>query len=675
MTDDLEKIRLEYQKLKRIFEILTEITKNMVSTLELDELLETLLKRLVEVTNADAGVIAIFENGDLVIKTSTGILKKEEYVGLKLPPGESFSWRVINEGHAIYQETDEPGAKLLDKARKLGIKASLGIPLKRFDKTIGSINIHWLKPHPLSKEELHLLEITGERCTMAIMNAMFFKQVKLQAELIDLSPDAILVRDLNDVVTFWNKSAENIYGWTKEEAVGKKITELIYTPELLDPYFKAKEITLKEGIWIGELKQKTKDGKIITVLSRFKLLHDNSGKPSQIIVVNTDITDKKKLEILLSRAQRLESIGRLASGVAHDLNNILSPIIMSTYILKQKLKDESDLKYIKIIESSAQRGANIVHQILSFAKGISSEKGLIQVKHLLREIETILKETFPKNIKIEIEVSKDLNPVIADPNQLMQVFLNLCVNARDAMPNGGTLKIKAQNITLEKHYAMETLGIKPGPYILITIEDTGSGIPPEIIDKIFDPFFTTKEPEKGTGIGLSIAHNIIKEHGGFINVYSEVGKGTKFNIYLPTDVGEFKLEEMKIKEEIPFGDGETILVAEDEMPIQEMIKTVLEENNYKVITASNGAEGLLRYAQKKDEIKLLIIDLGMPIMDGVEMIKTIKKIEPTAKIIATSGLASPTALLEDALQNISLFLQKPFDALTLLKEVAKVLKS
>mgnify|MGYP001773668292 CR=1 FL=1 len=675
MVEELEKLRLENKKLRRGLEILTEVTRNMVSTLELDELLDTLLKRLVEVTNADGGVIAILENGDLVIKTSAGVFKKEEYVGLKLPPEESFSWRVINEGHVIYQEITEPEAKLLDKARGLGIKASLGVPLKRFNKTIGSINIHWLEPYHVSEEEIHLLEITGERCAMAIMNAMLFKQVKLQAELIDLSPDAVLVRNLNDVITFWNKSAEKIYGWTREEALGKRVTELIYTPEQTGAYFKAKEITLKEGTWIGEIKQKTKDGKIITVLARFKLLYDNYGKPAQIIVVNTDITDKKKLEMLLSRAQRLEAIGRLASGVAHDLNNILSPIIMATYSLKRRLKDENDLKYVEMIESSAQRGANVVKQILSFAKGISGEKGFVQIKHLLREIETILIETFPKNIKIEIDIPRDLNPVMADPNQLMQVFMNLCVNAKDAMPDGGTLKIKAQNITLEKHYATQLPDIKPGPYILITVEDTGVGIPPEIIDKIFDPFFTTKESEKGSGLGLSIVSNIIKEHNGFINVYSEVGKGTKFNIYLPAIAEESKLEKEKTIEKIPLGNGETILVAEDEVPIQEMMKTILEENNYKVITANNGAEGLLKYAQKKDEIKLLIIDLGMPIMDGAEMIKTIRKIDPSAKIIATSGLASPTALLEDALQNISSFIQKPFDALTLLEEVTKILKS
>ena len=228
-------------------------------------------------------------------------------------------------------------------------------------------------------------------------------------------------------------------------------------------------------------------------------------------------------------------------------------------------------------------------QVLTFSKGISGEKGIVQVKHLIREVETILKETFPKNIKIEVDIQKDLWAVVADPNQIMQVLMNLFVNAKDAMPNGGKLSIKAQNLTLDNHYATQIPGIKPGPYILITVEDTGVGIPAEIIDKIFDPFFTTKEPEKGTGLGLSTVNNIIKEHGGFINV--------------------------------------------------------------------------------------IITDLGMPVMDGVELIKTVRKIEPKAKIIATSGLDTPTALLDEVVKNISVFIQKPFDAKTLLKETARVLKS
>lgn len=671
---EFEALRERYEKLKQSFDILTRITENMVSTLELEELLQTLLTRLIEVIKADGGAIAILEDGELLIKTVAGIFPKE-FAGVKLKPGESFLWKVINAPYPIYQETKDMDSKLLNEAQSLGIYASLGVPLKRFNKVIGAISVYWTKPHPLDQEELHLLGITAERATMAIMNANLFKQIKTQAELLDLSPDAILIQDLNDVITFWNKSAEKIYGWTKDEALGKKITELIYKPEELGNYFKAKEITLKEGQWLGELKQITKDGKNIIVLSRFKLLYNDKGKPSQIIVVNTDITERKKLEALLSRTQRLEVIGRLASGIAHDLNNILQPITMASQILKRKLKDEKDLKYLEIVEMSAQRGASLVNQILSFSKGIIGEKELVQVKHLIREIEIILKETFPKNIKVEIDVPKELWAIMADPNQIMQVLINLCVNARDAMPNGGTLKIKAQNLTLDKHYATQLPDIKPAPYILITVEDTGVGIPPEIIDKIFDPFFTTKEPEKGTGLGLSTVNNIVKEHGGFINVYSEIGKGTIFKVYLPAIYEKINIEQAEPKEEIPIGNNELILVAEDEPTIQEMIKTVLEENNYKVIVANNGAEGLIKYAQNKNDIKLLIVDLGMPIMDGAEMIKTIKKIDPLVKIIATSGLESPSNLLEVSLQNISGFIQKPYTAITLLKEVAKVLKS
>lgn len=674
-SSEIEKLKKENESLRRSLDLLAQVTKNMVSTLDLDELLETLLNRLIEATNADGGAIAIFDDGNLTVKTSSGILKKEDFVGTILYSEDSFSWRIINENRVIFQKTTQSEAKLLKKARELGIKASLGIPLKSFDKTVGAISIHWLKPDPpVDDEIIHLLEITAERAAMAIINAKLFKHVKAQAELIDLSPDAILIRDLNDIITLWNKSAEKIYGWTREEATGKKITDLLYKPEQLETYFKIKEITLKEGQWSGELEHKTKEGKTITVLARFKLLHDNAGNPSQIIVVNSDITEKKKVELILNRAQRLETVGRLASGIVHDLKNILQPISMATSILGKKLTNQSDLRMIEIIESSIQRGNGLLNQILSFSKGISGEKGAIQVKHLIREIEMILKETFPKSIKIEVEASSDLSPIIGDPNQINQILMNLCINARDAMPHGGTLKIKAQNLSLEKHYATQVPGIKPGPYILITVEDTGTGIPQEIIDKIFDPFFTTKESGKGTGLGLSIVSNIVKEYGGFINVYSEMGKGTIFKVYLPAVEEKIKVETEHPEEEIPLGDGELILVVDDEAPILEILKLSLENNNYKVITAINGAEALVKFAQRKDEIKLLITDLAIPIINGAELIKTISRISPKLKIIATGGLETPSSLIEIR-QHISNFIQKPFDSTTLLREVTKALKS
>jgi two-component system, cell cycle sensor histidine kinase and response regulator CckA len=670
---ELEKLNRENELLRKNLENLMRITENLVSTLDIDELLETLVGRLAEITNADGTAIALFDDGNLIIKKATGVIAK--FVGLKLPKEESFSWRIINEGKTIFQRTEEPTSKIYIEAKDLGISTSLGIPLKRFNRTIGVLSLHWLKPYAPTEEEIHLLEVTAERITLSIMNAQQFEQIKLQAQLIDLSPSALIIGNLNDMIMFWNKSAEEIYVYTKEEAIGKKVTDLIYTPEQLEDYFKAKDITLKDGKWSGELKQKTKDGRTITVWSNFKLLIDEEGKQVKILVANTDITEKKKIEALLNRAHRLEAIGRLAAGIAHDLNNILQPITMASEILRRKSRDEAEQRYIEIINSSAQRGAQLVKQVLTFSKGISGEKGIVQVKHLIREVETILKETFPKNIKIEVDIQKDLWAVVADPNQIMQVLMNLCVNAKDAMPNGGKLAIKAQNLTLDNHYATQIPGIKPGPYILITVEDTGVGIPAEIIDKIFEPFFTTKEPEKGTGLGLSTVNNIIKEHDGFINVYSEVGQGTIFKVYLPASSGEIKPAIEEIAEEIPVGDQELILIAEDEAPICLMIKTVLEDNNYRTITANNGAEALVKFIQNKDEIALIITDLEMPVMDGVELIKTVRKIEPKSKIIATSGLDTPTALLDEVVKNISVFIQKPFDAKTLLKETARVLKS
>ncbi|MBG1240631.1 PAS domain S-box protein [Nostoc sp. NZL] len=358
------------------------------------------------------------------------------------------------------------------------------------------------------------------------------QKIREQAALLDVSTDAILVRNIHNQILFWNKGAERLYGWKAEEAVGKNVLQLLYkdiSPQLEDAYLKV----MKAGEWRGELRQLTREGKVIILESRWTLIRHDNGQPKSILSVNTEITQQKQLEAQLLRSQRLESIGTLAGGIAHDLNNILSPILMSVQLLQKKLPDSQSQQILQTLENNVKRGANLLKQVLSFARGIEGKQTIVQIQPLMAEIEQIIVQTFPNSIICQIDIPKNLWYVRGDITQLHQVLINLVINARDAMPNGGILRIAAENLVIGEHSAQINIDAKVGSYIAIVVTDTGMGMSSEVQQRIFEPFFTTKEVGKGTGLGLSTVLGIIKSHGGFVNVYSQVNRGTQFSVYLP----------------------------------------------------------------------------------------------------------------------------------------------
>ncbi len=416
------------------------------------------------------------------------------------------------------------------------------------------------------------------------------------------------------------------------------------------------------------------DGSIRFIESQGSVIRDQRGNVSQVVVVSRDVTEKKKLEAQYLRAQRMESLGTLAGGIAHDLNNVLAPILLSIDVLKRRFSDAESLKMLTTIESSAFRGRDIIKQVLTFARGIEGERSLVQLRHLISEMGKIMGETFPKSVECMCETPKNLWLLNADPTQVHQIMMNLCVNARDAMPHGGRLKLSAENVVIDEHYAGMNINAKVGRYVVIKVEDTGHGIPPEYLEKIFEPFFTTKEVGKGTGLGLATAHSIVESHGGFINVYSEPGKGTEFKVYLPAVEGTAVEATEQRKESLPMGEGELILVVDDEISILEITRQTLESFGYRVIVAKDGTEAVALYAQNRDNVSAVLTDLMMPVMDGASTIRVLQKMNPAVKVIAASGMASDGSELKNVGRGVQAFLHKPYRAELLLKTLRDVLK-
>ena len=468
------------------------------------------------------------------------------------------------------------------------------------------------------------------------------EKIREQANLLDIAQDAIIVRDLNDNIIYWNNSAERIYGWGQEEAISKNASQLLNTES--DSIERALQDVEKNGSWFGELHQVTKMQKSVIVESRWSIVRDEQGKPKSILTINTDITDKKNIEQQFLRAQRLESVGTLASGLLHDLNNVLTPIILAVPFMREKLTDEASQDILRTLESSAKRGEVVVKQLMSFVRGVKGDRVMLQLKLLVWELLHFVAETFPPIIKVVKHCPKGVWYVVGDSTQLYQVLMNLSINARDAMPNGGTLTIDLQNSTLSEQEAGLHLGASPGMYVILSVKDTGTGISPEIINRIFDPFFTTKEP----------------------------GKGTEFKVFLPA---KEEAAEAEIVQDctIPMGHGETILVVDDERTLQDLLRPTLEKKNFKVMTAFDGDEAIAIYKENQDTIDIVLLDMLMPKLSGLSTIPELKQINPQVKIIGMTG--SMLDNLSDEMSAIMRklpFLQKPFnseDVATIVNEV------
>jgi PAS domain S-box-containing protein len=494
------------------------------------------------------------------------------------------------------------------------------------------------------------------------------QQIRAQAAMLNVATDAIIVRNLDFKIEFWNDGAEHMYGWSAVEAIGRRTIELFQVDVSLPENRNVLGILLRKGAWQGEVHRLTQSGKEIIVESRCSVVRDAAGNPISILSVETDITAKKQLEQQFLRVQRLESLGTLASGIAHDLNNILTPILGIAQLLSLTLPtvDDRNQKLLAMLVGSAQRGSSLVKQILTFAKGIDGEPMLLQVRHILAEVISVARQTFPKSIDILLDLDgEDLWMVYVDATQIHQVLMNLFVNARDAMSSGGLITATARNMVLDDSYIGLHPEVSAGAYILMTIADTGIGMDSETVDRIFDSFFTTKEA--GTGLGLSTVMGIVKAHGGFITVESILGEGTAFKVYIPA-IKAFADDLLDSVPESFDGKGQLVLVVDDEIAIREITKNALELYNYHTMLAGDGAEALVLYAQNWQRIGVVMVDMMMPHLNTPLVIQALQQINPAVKIIVMSGSTTSEGIVEQ--YGLSAFLTKPFTTIEMMQALA-----
>lgn len=498
-------------------------------------------------------------------------------------------------------------------------------------------------------------------------------RLHLQSAALDAAANVIVITDAKGTIEWVNDAFTRVTGYTSREAIGNNPRVLKsgqHPPEFYQELWR----TISSGqVWHGEIHNQRKDGTPLEEDATITPVKDAAGVITHYIAIKQDITEKKVLEKQFLRAQRMESVGMLAGGIAHDLSNVLAPISMGLELLQQVPLPDKFRSVIDSMLTSTQRGAGIVKQVLTFARGTDGERAIVQLRHLIKDIKRMAEETFPRNISLRSDVAADLWPLMADPSQLHQVLLNLSVNARDAMPDGGSILYQAQNLHLDQAAAKLHLGAKPGDYVLLKVTDTGTGMPPEVIDRIFEPFFTTKPQGQGTGLGLPTVLGIIRSHGGFIEVQSVPGKGTTFEVYLPADQSSATVAGPAQAEPLRSGHGETILVVDDEPAVLAVTSSMLEANGYRVFVAEDGAAAVAVYAQHAQQISVVVTDIMMPLMDGVALIRSLQRLDPRVRIITVSGLSNqpgqPERHTELQAKGIRHHLNKPFTVEALLTAI------
>jgi len=549
------------------------------------------------------------------------------------------------------------------------------VVVKEYNKTVNKkvYSFHTIKV-PLKNSEGEIIGLCGIARDMTKRRGIEEENRNL-IQMVEQSPVVVVLTDLNGNIEYVNPKFTSVTGYSFEEAKGQNPRIMKSGETSSEEYEKLWETITKGDIWHGEFHNKKKNGELYWEDATIGPVKDIHGEITHYLAVKEDITKNKRMTQQLQQAQKLEAIGRFAGGIAHDFNNILQVIIGYVYFAEQDLSEnDSRFKNIEEIRKAADKAAALSYQLLAFSSSQVLEPRNININNLIEGLLKMIRRIIGENINLQFDAVKNLDSIHADPSQIEQIIMNLCVNARDAMMNGGDLIIKTENIVIGDEYCQKYSWGKKGKYILLTVTDTGLGMDKATVDKIFEPFFTTKKESNGTGLGLATVFGIVRQHGGMINVFSEEGKGTTFKIYFPIVERKYGLTERKSEYSVQ-GGNETILIAEDDKAIRNLAMRILEDVGYKVIVAVDGSEAVELFKQNSDEISLVILDMIMPNMGGLSAFKCIEKINPDAKVLFCSGYSSKTFWDDFASMEKAKKIHKPYSRNSLLKIVREILDS
>jgi PAS domain S-box-containing protein len=526
-----------------------------------------------------------------------------------------------------------------------------------------------------------VIEVAGEKCVIAILKDITSRkeaeaQMRLQAAALESAANAVVIADRSGKAIWVNPAFTTITGYAPSDVFGKNL-RILNSGKHPKAFFQNMWETILAGkVWKGEMINRRKDGSLYTEDQTITPVRDDRGEISHFIAIKQDITETKKLTQQLAQAQRMESIGQLAGGVAHDFNNLLSVIIGYSEVLTDSLAhDDKTRKHVEEIQKAGQRAASLTRQLLAFSRQQVLEPRVLNLNTCVVEIEKMLRRLIGEDIELRTSLDSALGPVKADPGQIEQVIMNLAVNARDAMPQGGTLVIETSNADLGDEYSQQHPPLPAGRYVMLAVTDNGAGMSPETKARIFEPFFTTKEIGKGTGLGLSTVYGVVKQSGGYIWVYSEVGQGSAFKIYLPrTDRPEVQNRQAEAAPEVLRG-TETVLLVEDEQAVRALTRSLLEQGGYTVLEAENGAQAIEMARQHPGLIHLLLTDVVMPGMNGPALVGNILPIHPEAKVLFVSGYSGRFGAHTGLVPEGANLLQKPYSRATLLQKLRDVIDS
>jgi PAS domain S-box-containing protein len=603
------------------------------------------------------------------------------------PLGKGPVGRAIRENRPVWCQNfqNDPVLKPWhERAARYGWGSCAAVPLNRSGRTVGCLTLYAELPDSFDADIRQLVVEMGRDVSFALDNfdrdaarRNADAQVRLIHTALDASPVGWMITNHEGIIEWVNAAFSTLTGYSVKEVVGQNpriLNSGLHPPE----FYQEMWASLRRGdVWSGEVQNRRKDGTVYREHMTVAPARDPAGKLTYFVAMKQDITEKKHLELQVLRAQRMEGIGMLAGGIAHDLNNVLSPILLSIELLRMRFPGEAGESCIHSIESAARRGAGVVRQVLTFARGIEGERIPLRVKDVIREIASMIEETFPRSITVQRSLPADLPLVLADATQLHQVLLNLAVNARDAMPEGGTLTFQADRVSIQGTASPFATAAKPGDYLRISVRDTGQGIPPELIDRIFEPFFTTKAPGLGTGLGLATAFGIVRSHGGFLDVKSTLGVGTVFEVYLPAITAPAQPAAPAAAPDVPRGTGQTILVCDDEEFIRDISSEILTRAGYRVLCATGGAQAITLASDPAQPIALVIMDVMMPGLTGDLVALELRRLRPGLPVLFSTGMVSESgpekSLREQLAQPHTGLLAKPYDDKTLRLAVHRLL--